>query len=193
MRTTWLLVVCLAGTASAAGRIWWKPVAAKSIVEPLFVKRPKPKTFKVFDVDEAAFRAELQGEPTRFLMNFPSAEGQPELYELQEHPNMAAELTKKYDIHSYIGQGVRDGTRRRLGALHLRPDRPRRHPCPAWAGGIGTDRSLAAAPAAMRKIGGSSGWIRPSKGIARRVARMAGTRRRVAIVGNRTVRRGRRR
>ena len=92
---------------------FWASVNEPNVEKNLFDNRLKPSAYKLFHLNDAAFKLNLAGVPSEktvsvsnsfFVVSFPNAEGLLEQYKVVEAPVMHPDLAAKYPgIKSYAG------------------------------------------------------------------------------------------
>jgi len=112
-----LMLVLIAATAvQAQVNNLWRLTDDSKINKQLFNDPYMPKSYKIYELDQAAFISRMAGAPheknvmlaqSNFMVTFPMSDGSMEQFRVVEAPVMHPDLAARYPgISSYIGKGV---------------------------------------------------------------------------------------
>ena len=112
MRKLYLIFLLFVSVMASAQEGRWSLKQESDLRPATFANRYKPSDFKIFQLDESAFRADIQNRGQQGVtLSVPSSEGRMVHYKVSESPVMEAGLAARYpEIKSYRGKGIEDPT-----------------------------------------------------------------------------------
>ncbi|HLA55800.1 MAG TPA: zinc-dependent metalloprotease family protein, partial [Flavobacterium sp.] len=113
-----ILTIFLFANGYAQGPLWKQTTTEQLTKFPKTDRASRPMQFKVFSLDLATLKTQLQTAPSRFsarqsevVLPFPDSEGKLQHYRIYEASVMDPELAARHpEIQSYVGENTQDPT-----------------------------------------------------------------------------------